>query len=206
MRLTIDAHQRRRGVGLVELLIALAISATLLAAVGVAVHASFKAYAVNQSQAQLLQRSRLAMNRMLTYIRSTSMHLPDDDDAQTEFEEGRVVHAGAIRMMLNASGGVIFRQNGNELQMIPFTVAGGSFIEGTPRTLLDGVGANDFDITFEPQQSAESIKTGGKYDQLKRASITLTVRPADSTRVIGEAEEGARITLSTSVMPRQNMW
>jgi hypothetical protein len=198
--------KRRHGIGLAELLIALAISATLLTAVGVAVDASFKAYAINQSQAQLLQRSRVAMNRILTYIRSTSMHLPDDDDAQEDFQAGRVTHARAIRMMISATGGVIFRQSGNELQMIPFTVSGGSFTEGTARTLLDGVGPDDFDITFEPQQSAASIKTGGKYDQLKRASISLTLRPTDATQVAGESGGTQSVTLSTSVMPRQNIW
>lgn len=198
--------KRRHGIGLAEMLIALAISATLLTAVGVAVDASFKAYSVNQSQAQLLQRSRVAMNRMLTYIRSTSMHLPDDEDAQAEFESGKVTHARAIRMMLNPSGGVIFRQSGNELQMIPFTITGGAFTESTPRTLLDGVGADDFDITFEPQQSAASIKTGGKYDQLKRASITLTLHPTGNTTLVGESDTGSSVTLSTSVMPRQNIW
>jgi Tfp pilus assembly protein PilW len=196
----------RRGVGLAELLVALSISAALLTSVSVAVDASFKAYAVNQSQAQLLQRSRVAMNRMLTYIRSTSQHLPDDDDAQEAFESGLVTQASAIRMLVTPTSGVIFRQSGNELQMVPFTISGGSFIEGAAHTLLNGVGPDDFRITFEPQRSTEAVKTGGKYDQLKRASISLTVRPTDNTRVVGEDSQSASVTLSTSVMPRKNMW
>jgi Tfp pilus assembly protein PilW len=197
---------RHHGVGLAELLVALSISAALLTSVGVAVDASFKAYAVNQSQAQLLQRSRVAMNRLLTYIRSTSQHLPDDDDAQTDFEAGLITHASAIRMLITPSSGVIFRQSGNELQMVPFTITGGALVEGTARTLLNGVGADDFRITFEPQRSTEAVKTGGKYDQLKRASITLTVRPTGATTLTGENDPSARVTLSTSIMPRRNIW
>lgn len=198
---------RRRGVGLVELLVAMAISAALLTSVAMAVNASFKAYAVNQSQGQLTQRARLALNRMVTYIRATNEHRPDDDDALDDFEAGLITTAGSIRMMLDSSNGMIFRQSGSELQMVPFTVAGNTLTEGTARTLLHGVGTNDFRITFEPQRSAVSIKTGNPtYDQLKRASIVLTVRPTVETSVKGEELEGQTVTLSASIMPRRNIW
>lgn len=192
--------------GLVELLVALAISAALLTSVAVAVDASFKAYAVNQNQSQLMQRARLAMNRMTSYIRATSQHLPDDDTAQTQFEEGFITHAGAIRMMLDSTNGVIFRQANNQLQMVPFTIAGSTLTEGTAHVLLQGVKTGDFDITFEPQRSAEAIKTGGVYDQLRRASIILTVRPDASTTLSGETDPDQSVTISASVMPRNNIW
>jgi prepilin-type N-terminal cleavage/methylation domain-containing protein len=205
-------HRRRRGVSLVELLVALSISAALLTAVAIAVDASFKGYAINQSQAQLMQRARLSLNRMMTYIRSTTEHLPDDDDAQDDFENGLVTQASAIRMITKVtdathSEGVIFRQTGNELQMVPFTIVGTTLTEGTARTLLMGVGANDFRITFEPQRSAQAAKTGSKYDQLRRASIVLTIHPSATTAVTGEDANAAQsVTLSTSVMPRRNIW
>lgn len=198
---------RRRGIGLVELLVAMAISAALLTSVAMAVNASFKAYAVNQSQGQLMQRARMALNRMVTYVRATNEHRPDDDTALDSFESGLVTTASSIRMMLDSSNGMIFRQSGNELQMIPFTVAGNTLSEGTPRTLLHGVGTNDFRITFEPQRSAVSVKTGSPaYDQLKRASIVLTVRPTSDTSVKGEEQQGQTVTLSASIMPRKNIW
>jgi prepilin-type N-terminal cleavage/methylation domain-containing protein len=200
------APRIRRGVGLVELLIALAISASLLTAVAVAVDASFKAYGVNQTQAQLMQRARLSLNRIVAYIRTTSDHRPDDDAAQTDFENGLVAQAGSIRMLTGATSGVIFRQADNRLLMVPFTISGGSLVEDTPRVLLDGVGADDFQITFEPQRSATSSKIGGNYDQLRRASIVLTLRPGSKTTATAEATEGQSITLSTSVMPRRNIW
>jgi Tfp pilus assembly protein PilW len=198
---------RHRGIGLVELLIALAISAALLTSVAMAVDASFKAYAANQSQAQLQQRARLALNRIVTYIRSTAEHRPDDDDSLDEFESGLITTCGSIRMMLNSTSGVIFRQTGDQLQMVPFTIAGNTLTEGNPNTLLNGVGANDFRITFEPQRSAAAVKTGSPlYDQLKRASIVLTLRPTATTAVQGEQVSDQLVTLSVSIMPRRNIW
>ena len=67
---------RHRGVGLVELLVALAISAALLTAVAVATDTSFRAYAVNEEQSNLLQRGRLGLNRLITYIRICKEHQP----------------------------------------------------------------------------------------------------------------------------------
>lgn len=203
------SRQRRRGVGLVELLVALAISSALLTAVAVATDAAFKAYAINQTQAQLMQRARLAMNRMTTYIRATTQHLPDDDDAQDEFESGLITEASAIRLMTDSSHGVIFRQSGTELQMVPFTLSGNVLTEGTARTLLQGVGTGDFMIAFEPQRSAQAIKLNGlaaACDQLKRASIVLTVRAGGSSSVTGEETANQNVTLSTSIMPRKNIW
>jgi prepilin-type N-terminal cleavage/methylation domain-containing protein len=196
---------RRRGVGLVELLVALAISATLLTAVAAAVDASFKAYSVNQSNAQLMQRARLAMNRITSSIRATSDHLPDDDDAQDDFESGLITQASSIRMLLDDTNGVIYRQAGNQLQMIPFTIAGNVLTEGTAHVLVDGVGAGDFQITFEPQKSIQASKVGGVYDQLRRASIVLTVRTSANNSTVGE-EQNQSVTLSGSIMPRKNIW
>ena len=48
---------KRRGVGLIELLIALSISAILLTATAVAVDASFKAYAANPIPGKARSRS-----------------------------------------------------------------------------------------------------------------------------------------------------
>jgi len=200
------ARRRSRGMGLIELLVALAISAALLTSVAVAIDASFKAYAANQTNAQLMQRARLAMNRITTYIRATSQHLPDDNAAQDQFESGLVTQASAIRMMLDETNGVIFRQAGQQLQMVPFTISGNVLSEGTPHVLLEGVGSGDFTIRFEPQRSTQSAKVGGRYDQLKRASISLTIRPVAKTTVTGESASGEAVTLSTSIMPRKNIW
>ena len=141
-------RHRRRGVGLPELLVALAISAALLTATAVAVDASFKAFGVNQSQAALAQRIRVAMHRIVTYIRTTSEHRPDNDDPIEDFEGGIVCTDSAIRMMTGEDKGVIFRQDGDSLLMVPFTIVAGAMVEGPPNTLLKGVRAGDFTVTI----------------------------------------------------------
>jgi prepilin-type N-terminal cleavage/methylation domain-containing protein len=201
------ARRARRGVGLPELLIALAISAALLTATAVAVDASFKAYGVNQSQAALAQRVRVAMHRIVSTIRTTAEHLPDNDAPIDDFAAGLVCSDNAIRMLTGADRGVIFRQSGDALQMVPFTIVANAIVEGPPNTLLKGVGAGDFTVTFEPMRSARQIRLGRpEYDQLKRASILLTLRPDASTVVAGEERNAEPVTLSTSVMPRKNFW
>jgi hypothetical protein len=110
-------------------------------------------------------------------------------------------------MLLDASKGVIFRQSGDELQMVPFEISGNTLTEGAARTLVQGVGTNDFRITFEPQRSAAAIKTGSTgYDQLKRASIVLTAHPTATTALKGEQAQDISVTQSVSIMPRRNIW
>jgi Tfp pilus assembly protein PilW len=200
-------RKTRAGLGLPELLLALSISAALLTATAVAVDASFKAYGVNQSQAQLAQRARVAMHRIVSYIRTTDAHRPDNDDPIDEFEAGVVCTDNAIRMMTAVDRGVIFRQSGDTLLMVPFTIVAGAMTEGAPNVLLRGVHDGDFTVTYEPMRSAAQIRAGRpEYDQLKRASIMLTLRGDASTTVKGEKENMQPITVSTSVMPRRNFW
>ena len=64
-------RRRRSGLGLVELLVCLVITAGLLTAVAVAFNAAFIAYQVNQERQSVTQQARLALNRMLGTIRVT---------------------------------------------------------------------------------------------------------------------------------------
>jgi prepilin-type N-terminal cleavage/methylation domain-containing protein len=65
---------RRRGVSLVEAIIALAISAILLTATMVATDASFKSYANAAQQASTQSSSRMVMYRMLAMLRNSTEH------------------------------------------------------------------------------------------------------------------------------------
>jgi len=80
--------RRARGLAYVELMIALAIGSMLLIATAVATDASFRAYQVNQEQSSLLQRARIAMERMMTVIRTTGTQFPDSLTAQSQFASG----------------------------------------------------------------------------------------------------------------------
>ena len=59
-----------------------------------------------------------------------------------------------------------------------------------------------FSVTLEPMRSPAAVRTGGGFDRLRRATITLTV---ESAPLPGEAS-GRRRTYSASVAPRANVW
>jgi hypothetical protein len=182
------------------MLVALSIAAALLTSVAVALDASFKAYAANQQQAQLMQRARLAMNRIVSYIRTTDTHAPLADDAFDQFRNGFIVEDTGIEMMLDDVNGISFQQVGDRLEMVPFTMSGGAQTHGTANVLLHGVQDGDFVVRLQPLEGSSTMR-------LKRASIKLTVRSAAGTALSGEEPQASEsVTLSTAIMPRKNLW
>jgi len=103
-------HQRR-GVGLIELLIALSISALLLTATAVAVDASFKAYANNQEESSLLQQSRMALNRVVTSIRTSDTHAPIDATQLVDFKAGLKVTGSSLGMFQEDGTNIVYRHD-----------------------------------------------------------------------------------------------
>jgi prepilin-type N-terminal cleavage/methylation domain-containing protein len=188
---------RHHGVSLVELLIALAICAALLTATGFAVDSAFKGYAINQEQASLQQRARLAINRLQTYIRTTEAHVPLTDAKKTQFTQGTVVTDTGIKMLDDSNNEIDFKFDSttNELQMVQ---------AGQTHVLLRDV--TTFTVKMEPMKSPTAIKTGGAYDLLMRATIQLSVK--STTHEADETSDGMNqiITLVGSVMPRRNIW
>src|SRR4051794_18250558 len=98
---------------MVELLVSLVIVATLLVAVAVGTHASFRAYAVNQEISLLNQKTRLAMHRMLSDIRTAEAHAVDTNPASagnTAFKAGlKVTGASSIAMYDSANTLHVYR-------------------------------------------------------------------------------------------------
>jgi hypothetical protein len=188
----------RRGLGVVELLIALAISATVLAAVALAVDATFRAYSINQEQSDLMQRARLAMYRIVTTIRVTSAHQPLGNAALADFKAGLVVSDTGIAMLDPNDKPISYS----------FDAAAGTLVQtdpaGTKYVLLRGV--KKFEIKMEPMRSALSVRTGGSYDRLMRATILVTIRTSGNSTDVNEKVASQEVTLSTSVMPRRNVW
>ena len=189
--------RRRRGIGLIELLVALSISAALLTATAVAIDASFKAYAINQEQSDLTQRSRLAMYRMTTMLRQTKLHAPHTAALSAQFATGATVTDNGIDMFDLAGQSVTYRYDSTNKQLL-------AVVGGASHVMCDGVQA--FTVRMEPMRSTDSIKTGGSWDLLKRASIVLTVKTTSHTSVEGEGIGKQTVTLSASVMPRRNAW
>lgn len=75
--------RRAAGLSLVELLIALAITALLMTAVMVATDASFKAYAAAAESASAQSATRMVTNRLLTLVRTSTAHGPLEPDPST---------------------------------------------------------------------------------------------------------------------------
>ena len=189
---------RRRGLAVIELLIALAIGSMILVTVAYCVDAAFRAYSINQEQSDLMQRSRLAMHRVLTAIRTTDAHEPADALAKAAFESGIVVTDKGIKMTDAHEKPVRF----------DFDPANGTLIatdpSGTEYVLLRGVEA--FEVKLEPMRTQQSTRTGGVYDRLLRATVRLTVRTSGNAADVDETVAAQRVTLSSSAVPRRNVW
>jgi len=188
---------KRRGVGLVELLIALSISALLLTATAVAVDASFKAYANNQEESSLLQQSRMALNRVVTSIRTSDTHAPTDPTLLVDFKAGFKVTGTSIGMFQEDGTNIVYRYDAAKKQLIA-EVRGKSYI------LARGVEA--FSVSMEPMRSEEALRTGSSYDLLRRATILITIRTTAETAQSSETTGKHPVTLSVSVTPRRNSW
>jgi len=187
----------RRGVGLVEMLISLAIAAALLTATAVALNASAQAYAINQEQASLMQQARVAMHRIVTSIRITHLHAPADAVLAADFADGFTVTGTAIGMIDKTGADIVYRYDADNHLIL-------AVIDDVPHVLARGV--ERFTIRMEPMRSAESARTGGSWDLLKRATVTITVRTTPQTAQSSETTGVQTVTLSAAVAPRQNSW
>lgn len=190
------SRSRRRGLGLVELLVSLSIVASLLTATAVAVNAAFKAHEVNQEQAVLISKARVALAFMTSQIRTTKLHAPDDTDLRADFATGQTVTDTAL---------VMYDQDDNLLRFYHDTTSKKLMVATTTGTHTMASNVEAFSVTLEPMRSATSIRTGGGWDLLKRATIQLTVKAGDAAGP-GEGTSTQSLTLSGSVMPRRNAW
>jgi hypothetical protein len=184
--------------GLVELLVALAISAALLTAVAVATDSSYRAYAINEEHSNLLQRGRLGLNRLLTHIRTCKEHQPINATPITNFTNGVTITDTGISM-LTETGEQIDVEFSPVSNTVTMTRDGGD-----AHVLVRGVVA--FQVKMEPMKSAASIRAGGDYDLLRRATVLITLETNGNLADIDETKNGQIVTLSSSVMPRRNAW
>src|SRR4051812_16727159 len=142
---------QRRGVGLIELLLALSISALLLTATAVAVDASFKAYANNQEESSLLQQSRMALNRVITSIRTSDTHAPIGAAQLVDFKEGMMATDNGIGMIQEDGTDIVYRHDAAKKQLI-------ASVKGKAYVVARGV--ETFTVTMEPMRSEEALRIG----------------------------------------------
>lgn len=192
----VRCRSRRRGLGMVELLVSLSIVASLLTATAVAVDAAFRAHAINQEQAVLVSKARVALTSILSQVRTTQLHAPATAMRRAEFVTGQTVSDSGL-VMYDAEDKLLRFYYDAASKKLKVDTETGTY------TLASHVDA--FSVTFEPMRSAASVRTGGGWDLLKRVTVQITVRAGHALGP-GEGSGSEQLTLSGSAMPRRNSW
>lgn len=185
----------RRGFNLVEMLIALSISAALLTAVMVALNASFMAYQMTTETASTHTIGRLTMHRMLTLIRTGRNFGPFPVNPVDSFVTSHFIEfetQDGQQMMLE------WVENEERLDVVVFDP--GSGVEIVRQPLLEGVVANVDPITGIAVPAFTLEFERGRL--LYRATIDLTIRPDDNMSVSLDGDNQQTIRLVASAMPR----
>ena len=185
----------RRGFNLIEMLIALAITATLLSAVMVALHASFMAYQSTTELASTHTIARLVMHRMLALIRTGQEFGPfpinPQDSIITSNEIEFLTPAGnLVRLEWFADSDATHPQE-NALYAV--------INNGDPYILLEGV------VQQPDGAGGQTLPFTLEYElgrTLHRATIDITLVPDDNMSVNIDGDNQQQIRLVASAMPR----
>ena len=209
---THSAIQKPHSVGLsiIELLIALSISAVVLVAVVAAIDVSFYAYASAAESASTQSASRLVMQRLITLIRTTTLHDaydPNDPTVTLGNPAQPPVQSVGIEMVdpdgrllkiwwaLNADygdadlGDLWYQQDASDPQPMLESV----------RIQRTAAGGLPYLFTLSSRSTDQGLV-------LSRATIDLTVEPGSDATLSLEAYQGAAdpVRLVASTVPRKN--
>ncbi len=187
----------RRGFNLVEMLIALVITAALLTATMVALNASFMAYQATTEEASTHTISRLIMNRMLTLIRTGREFGPFPVNPQDSLVQDDFIQ------FLTPNGEVL------ELRWVE--------VEEALYVIRDPGGLDQWNLLLEGVVRQEDPNNPGDYirpftleyklgRQLYRATIDLTVVPDDNMSVTLDGDNQRVIRMVASAMPRTEVY
>lgn len=192
----------RRGFSMIEVLISLAISATLLTATLAALDGSFKAYTVTTEGASTNVVARIVMQRLTAMIRTgdsfgpypvNPILTPNLESEYIEFVSFREPATGTERVTRLERRDSVEFPGRYELWYIVTTYVSGAFESEDEAPLL----VNLNNVVFSMQ-----------YDvgpRLKRVTIDLIIQPDDLQDVaIGSQLEAPVIRLVASASPRSN--
>lgn len=193
-----------RAFSLVEMLIALAISAALLVATLFALQTSFMAYQVTADQASTHAVGRLVMHRMLAMIHSGQDFRPFPDDIRDQY-----IASDFIEFYHPDTGQVVTITWDRNTGQLLYAIDGGYntvLLDGVvARTDTDGSIVHPFLLEWEPGR------------RVYRVTIDLMIIPDDSISTAadryiaddpGNLQDGAvrPIRLVASAMPRSAMF
>ncbi len=192
-------HQRRsrcQGLSLIELLLALAISALLLTATMLAIDASFVAYGSAAEQASTQSAARMVKHRMLQLIRTSTAHgplLPDPGSNPPAVLVGNTITSPYMEMIDSQQNlvRVEYRPDTDELWLI-FTPPGGP---ATEQPILGGVTAATFTLNRRTDEQGLLV--------LDRATIDMTFEPTDDNTLAIENGPAQSVRVIASTMPRK---
>lgn len=192
----------KRGFSLIEMLIALSITATLLTATLTALDTSYRAYKVTTEGASTNVISRLVMQRTMTMIRTGSEFGPYPDDVldpsqnpvNSTFIEFETMNDGAGNrqvVRIERRDQADPARGPYELWYVQTTVTGANQAV-VERPLLSGVSDARFTLEYDVGP------------RLMRATVDLTVKPNDyQDAAFHSGLEAPTIRLVSSVNPRR---
>ncbi|MFA9480093.1 prepilin-type N-terminal cleavage/methylation domain-containing protein [Phycisphaerales bacterium AB-hyl4] len=199
-----EIRNRVKAFSLVEMLIALAITAMLLTATMVAIDVSFRAYAAAAESAGTQTATRLVTHRLLTLVRTSTAHGPTLPDTSSEppvvyfvRDNGQVdpsiLVTNYIELFDTQGRRIRIEYQEEDKQLLLTTNYGGSNANTQP--LLGGVTQCKF--YAHRRQDNEGVWV------LERASMDITVEPdRDSTLAI-ESSQTQPVRYVASTMPRK---
>jgi len=188
---------RAKGLSLVELLIALTITAMLMTATMVAIDASFYAYANAAEQASSQATTRMITHRINTMVRNSTAHgplLPDttvtpnvtiaDDILTSPYIELLDTQGNFVRMQYNPTTQELW---------VTITPADGSATFSEP--LLGGVTSCTFTLKRRTDDQGVLVR--------ERATMDVTVQPGQDGSLAIENGNAPPVRMIASTMPRR---
>jgi prepilin-type N-terminal cleavage/methylation domain-containing protein len=179
----ITRRRRRRGLSLIEIMIALAIAATLLTAAAAAFNASSNVVQTNDEFFRATQAARVSLHQILTNVRRASS-VEDNRDPVTRVAD---THKLQLTTARNDDG------SGQDLLTYRYLPANQKLMLLTDEDLTDP----DYTLASNVATLAFNIEMGKDYnnsDVPVRVDVSITVK-------VG----GNSVTLSGSAAPRRNI-
>lgn len=198
-----QAHQRtsRRGFSLVEVLIAMTITSTLLTATMAALDASFKSYKITTEGASTNVVARIVMQRVTSMVRTgdtfgpypvNPITTPNIESTWMEFVSYRDPATDSHRVTRLERRDAAAGDGTFELWYVVTTFVNDVFDSSSEAPLLIGLNKVQFDMEYD---------VGPK---LRRVTVDLILQPDDIQDVaIGTQLEVPTIRLVASASPRQ---